>query len=166
MLMACSSGQTATCEQAFSSVPYERGFQFLYFLELQVGVELFEPFLRLWVETVSSPTRSGIHHCGAKLTSAPDTQQHKFKSVASDDFKAFFLAHFESKVAADKLAAIDWEAWFHQPGMPPVELLSKFDASLATNAAALAEKWKDHSYSPASNEIQGWSSPEIGTRER
>jgi leukotriene-A4 hydrolase len=43
----------AHCLQAFSSVPYEKGSQFLYFLELTVGgAALFEPFLKAYVNRV------------------------------------------------------------------------------------------------------------------
>ena len=42
--------------QAFSSVPYEKGSQFLYFLELTVGgPALFEPFLKAYVNKVHPP---------------------------------------------------------------------------------------------------------------
>lgn len=41
-------------DDSFSSVPYEKGFQFLFYLEILVGKDLFEPFLREWIKKVDS----------------------------------------------------------------------------------------------------------------
>lgn len=40
-------------DDSFSSIPYEKGFQFLFYLESIVGKDLFEPFLKEWVKTVT-----------------------------------------------------------------------------------------------------------------
>ena len=48
--------------QAFSSVPYEKGSQFLYFLELTVGgPALFEPFLKAYVNKVHLWLTNSLH---------------------------------------------------------------------------------------------------------
>jgi leukotriene A-4 hydrolase/aminopeptidase len=107
-------------DDAFSSVPYERGFQFLYFLELTVGgPEVFEPFLQTYVKKYAN------------------------KAVNSFEFKAYFLEYFGALSGFDqsKLEAIDWDAWYFQKGMPPVDMVDKFEASLRVKALELASQW-------------------------
>jgi leukotriene-A4 hydrolase len=127
-------------DDAFSSVPYEKGSQFLYFLELTVGgAALFEPFLKAYVNRFAN------------------------KTLVSDEFKEFFLNYFNGlpDFDASKLQAIDWNAWFTQPGMPPVDVFSKFDDSLAVQSNELAKKWltTDEPQAQASD-IEGWSTPQ------
>ena len=102
-------------DDAFSSVPYEKGFAFLYHLEQLVGGErAMNPFLRA--------------HC----------QRFAYGTVTSSTFRAFFLGYFEGKVDAAVLAAIDWDTWLHKPGMPPDP---HFDRVLVDEAEALARRW-------------------------
>ncbi len=35
---------------------------------------------------------------------------------------------------------MDWDAWFHAPGMPPVN--NSFDTTLSAAASSLAERWQ------------------------
>eukprot|EP00993_Chasmostoma_nieuportense_P005751 NODE_636_length_1991_cov_12.186695_g589_i0.p1 GENE.NODE_636_length_1991_cov_12.186695_g589_i0~~NODE_636_length_1991_cov_12.186695_g589_i0.p1 ORF type:complete len:631 (-),score=194.54 NODE_636_length_1991_cov_12.186695_g589_i0:97-1929(-) len=94
-------------DDAFSSIPYEKGFAFLFYLEgLVGGAEVMNAFLRA--------------HC----------EKYQYTSVTSQEWKEFFLTHFAHLGAA--LEAIDWQAWLHQPGPPPVEPV--FDMTLV-NAA-------------------------------
>ncbi|KAL6076840.1 Leucyl aminopeptidase yscIV [Balamuthia mandrillaris] len=132
-------------DDAFSSVPYERGFQFLFFLEQTVGgAEVFEPFFRAYVKEFSG------------------------KTVVSEEFKLFFLNYFQNlkDFDQDKLKQIDWDAWFCQPGMPPVDLLPMFDATLADASNALAKKWAsattaEEAKDVSSDDMKGWSSNQI-----
>jgi leukotriene-A4 hydrolase len=133
--------QDADPDDAFSSVPYEKGSQFLYFLELTVGgAALFEPFLQAYVKKFAHST------------------------LTSEEFKDFFLQYFNELPGFDasKLDAIDWDAWFNSPGLPPVDIVSKFDDSLAVQSNELAKKWA-LSDAPEGNEsdIQGWSTPQL-----
>jgi len=104
-------------DDAFSVVPYEKGSTLLWYLEdLVGGPEIFEPFLKSYLENF------------------------KFKSIDTDEFKAFFLKFFSHPVYKDlDLTRIDWESWFHKPGMPPYE--PKFDTSLAVPCQQLKERW-------------------------
>lgn len=78
-------------DDAFSSVPYEKGQTFLRYLESVVGgPKVFEPFLRDYFDT------------------------YKYKSIETKDFQEFFAKHF------DDVDSIDWETWLYAPGMPPV----------------------------------------------
>ena len=73
-------------------VPYEKGSTFLWYLEdLVGGAEVFEPFLKSYYNNFA------------------------YKSIDSDQFKAFFLEKFSSFEAVKQ---IDWDTWLHKPGMP------------------------------------------------
>jgi leukotriene-A4 hydrolase len=75
-------------DDAFSSVPYEKGYNFLYYLETLVGGgEVFEPFIKSWIQT------------------------HKFQCVTSKDFETFFVRCFPD-------INVDWDAWLYTPGLP------------------------------------------------
>ena len=76
----------------------EKGFNFLYYLEtLLGGNDVFEPYLKAHVERFSH------------------------KSIDTNDFKSFLYEYFSGdseKVTV--LDSVDWNAWFHGVGMPPV----------------------------------------------
>jgi len=81
-------------DDAFSSVPYEKGFNFLFYLETLVGgIANFQPFIKAYLE------------------------KFKFGCVTSDEFRQFFLSYFQSKCNSSALESIDWEAWFYKPGL-------------------------------------------------
>jgi leukotriene-A4 hydrolase len=129
-------------DDAFSRVPYERGFQFLFYLEIVVGgPALFEPFFRKYI----------LEFAG--------------KTLVSDTFKEYFLDYFNNLEDFDKskLSKIDWNAWFYQQGMPPVNMLDYFDNSLAVKADSLAKEWiKDGATNKTKEDLKGWSPQEIG----
>ncbi|CAG9857794.1 unnamed protein product [Phyllotreta striolata] len=100
-------------DEAFSTIPYEKGHTFLRYLENLVGgTDVFEPFLRTYFETF------------------------KYKSIDTDDFKAFFNDYFKNIPA---ISSIDWETWLFSPGMPPV--IPEYDTSLAIECDELLEKF-------------------------
>ena len=73
-------------------VPYEKGSTFLWYLEdLVGGAAVFEPFLKSYYSNFA------------------------YKSIDSEQFKAFFLEKFSSVEAVKE---IDWDTWLHKPGMP------------------------------------------------
>jgi aminopeptidase N len=76
-------------DEAFSVVPYEKGYLFLRTIEGAVGREKFDVILKSWL------------------------QAHRFGSANTDDF----IAHLE-KTAPGVLARIDAKAWLDQPGVP------------------------------------------------
>lgn len=121
-------------DDAFSSVPYEKGFHFLTYLEGLVGGEaVMNPFLRA--------------HC----------DKFKYSTTTSEEWKTFFLQYFEAKGLADKLKAIDWDTWFYKPGPPCVT--NKFDTSLVDTATALATKLA--SGADVNIDITGWACAQI-----
>eukprot|EP00048_Salpingoeca_helianthica_P016503 m.232660 g.232660 ORF g.232660 m.232660 type:complete len:609 (-) comp18819_c0_seq1:206-2032(-) len=101
-------------DDAFSSIPYEKGFYFLFYLEqLLGGPDVFDKYLRAHVE------------------------KHAYQSITTDQWRAFLYEYFADK--KDVLDAIDWHAWLHTPGMPPV--VNQYDDSLAVAARLLADVW-------------------------
>uniref|UniRef100_A0A8B9FLM7 Leukotriene A-4 hydrolase n=1 Tax=Amazona collaria TaxID=241587 RepID=A0A8B9FLM7_9PSIT len=77
---------------AYSSVPYEKGFALLFYLEqLLGGPDIFIGFLKAYV------------------------QQFAYKSVITEDWKKFLYSYFKDKV--DVLDKVDWNSWFHAPGI-------------------------------------------------
>ncbi|KAK4499110.1 hypothetical protein PRZ48_009622 [Zasmidium cellare] len=103
-------------DDAFSSIPYEKGFNFLYYLEKLVGIEKWNKFIPHYFT------------------------EYKERSVDSYEFKATLLSFFESDEAASKkLTEVDWDTWFYAPGYPPKP---KFDTELADMCYDLADKWE------------------------
>jgi len=104
-------------DDAFSSVPYEKGHTLLYYLEtLLGGPSVFEPWLLAYIE------------------------RFKFKSLNTSQWKAFLFEFFADRPEKTALLAkVDWEAWLRQPGMPPVK--PAFDTSLLDACTRLSKKW-------------------------
>lgn len=108
-------------DDAFSKVPYEKGHTLLYYLEsLLGGPSVFEPWLHAYI------------------------QHFKYKSISTAQWKEFLLGFFadkpEKKAILDK---VDWEAWLHSTGMPPVK--PAFNTSLLDACTNLAKKWLEAS---------------------
>lgn len=64
-------------DDSFSSVPYEKGHSFLFYLEQMLGgAEKFDPFLRSYLD------------------------KFKYKSIVSTDWKAYLYEYFADKKEA------------------------------------------------------------------
>ncbi|XP_054153154.1 leukotriene A-4 hydrolase-like isoform X2 [Oppia nitens] len=101
-------------EDAFSSVPYEKGHTFLFYLEqLLGGPQVFEPFLK-----------SYINH-------------FKYQSIETNDFKEYLENYFKDKT--DILSKVEWDLWLHSTGMPPI--IPDYDKSLSKMCTELTNKW-------------------------
>jgi leukotriene-A4 hydrolase len=75
-----------------------KGLTFLRYLEnLFGGPEIFEPFLRSYLE------------------------KFKYQSLVTQDFKQFLYEYF-NKDYSNELGKIDWDAWLYGEGMPPVSI--------------------------------------------
>ncbi|KAL4889116.1 leukotriene A-4 hydrolase [Aspergillus ambiguus] len=125
-------------DDAFSSIPYEKGFNFLFHLETLVGKQKFDRF---------------IPHYFTKF---------KGKSVDSYEFKTTVLDFFQSDAEASKLLnELDWDTWFYAPGLPPKP---KFDTSLVDVVYDLAKKWKsipESSFKPQPSDIKDLTGNQI-----
>ena len=106
-------------DDVFSLIPYEKGFNLLFYLEkILGGPRVFEPYVKKHVEEFSH------------------------KSITTDDFKDFLYDYFGKYDGGSKLKileSVDWEAWFHKPGMPPVDIT--YDRVLADKCQHLADQW-------------------------
>lgn len=101
-------------DDAFSTVPYEKGFNLLYHIEQAVGgPSVFDGF---------------IPHYFAKF---------RYQSLDTYQFLDILYAYFaEYKSALD---SINWHAWLFEPGMPPVK--PNFDTTLVDQCYQLADRW-------------------------
>lgn len=122
-------------DEAFSGIPYEKGFNLLFYLESLVGTSEFESFAKEYLNNF------------------------KNKTVSSGEFREFFCSHFNSVPAVKKL---DWNAIFYGRGMP--KYTSDFSNPLSEIAVYLAEKWiawntkGDSPWGISQGDLDGWSS--------
>ena len=119
-------------DDAFSSVPYEKGMNFLIYLEGVVGGDTkMNPFLRAYCE------------------------KFKFKAVTAEAFRDFFMSYFASKgVDKTKLNSIEWDQWWNTTGMP--YKANTFDTSLA-DASVAAANGIMKGIIPDAKRVAGWS---------
>lgn len=102
-------------DEAFSSVPYEKGFNFLFYLENLIGgINEFDPFIKHYFTKYSK------------------------KSLDTFQFLDTLFDFYPTK--RQLLESVDWETWLFTPGMPPKP---EFDTTLANNVYKLANKWID-----------------------
>ena len=124
-------------DESYSAVAYEKGFTLLLYLERLVGTSEFEAFFKSYIARFASHT------------------------LTSEEFKDFFMDHFKSK--KDAISQIDWNTWFHKPGMPPV--IPELDKTLATDSQNLASLWlavdREGKTPPTTNAVAKWSSLQI-----
>ena len=120
-------------DDAFSSIPYEKGAQLLLHLERTVGgLEIFTPYIKAYLSRFT-----GL------AISTEDWLNH---------FNEYWSAFPEQKKALDK---VDWDSWLNGEGLTlPVKL--EFDTSLADASYALANRWNE-----ARNSTSHFSSKDI-----
>ena len=125
-------------DDAFSSIPYEKGYTFLSYLESQVGKDKWNRFIPHYFTTFA---------------------RH---SLDTYEFQANLLSFFESDpVASEALDKVDWDAWFYGPGLPPKP---KFDTSLVDVCYELSSKWENmesEKFEPNAQDIKGWAANQI-----
>ncbi|KEP52053.1 leukotriene-A4 hydrolase [Rhizoctonia solani 123E] len=109
-------------DDAYSSVPYEKGSNFLLYLErLLGGLDVFLPYARDYVNTFRG------------------------RSIRTEEWKAHLFDYFEKHGGEDKLKllnSVDWQAWLYGEGTKlPVKV--EYDTTLAEEAYRLAVKWDE-----------------------
>lgn len=122
-------------DDAFSSVPYEKGFNFLYYLADQIvgSIPRFEKFLYHYFTVFCQ------------------------KTVNSAEMKKCFLEYFAD---VEKTKEIDWDSWFNVEGDLIVK--NNFENTLNVAANALCEKWTSGAEGTfAKSDIEGWSSTQL-----
>ncbi|CAD8186935.1 unnamed protein product [Paramecium octaurelia] len=90
-------------DDSFSKIPYEKGYQFLSYLESIVGEADFQSMLRAYLV------------------------QYKYQSIDQQEFQNFLLRYLYEKQVDDystKRYKIleNWNKWVYSPGLPPVIL--------------------------------------------
>ena len=122
-------------DDAFSSIPYEKGYTFLSYLEKQVTKEKWNQYIPHYFTTFAR------------------------QSLDSYDFKANLLSFFASDTTASKaLSDVDWDYWFYAPGLPPKP---DFDTSLVDVCYNLASQWETAEFQPKQKDIKGWSANQV-----
>lgn len=127
-------------DDAFSSIPYEKGFHFLYYIERLITRKKFDTF---------------IPHYFTKW---------RGRSLDSYDFKSTLLEFFEMDVEVSaKLEKIEWDTWFYKPGLPPKP---DFDTKLLDAVNHLADKWEtlsngEKGFQPSSKDVEGLSANQV-----
>ncbi|KAN0071960.1 Peptidase family M1 domain containing protein [Elaphomyces granulatus] len=125
-------------DDAFSTVPYEKGFTFLFHLEKLLGIQNFDKFI--------------VHYFTI----------FKGKSLDSHEFKSSILDFFSADAQASNLLChLDWDKWFYSTGLPPEP---KFDTSLVERIYELARKWQTlpaSSFRPAETDLKGLLSNQL-----
>ena len=128
-------------DEAFSSVPYEKGFNTLHYLEGKVGTPLFEAFAKAYL------------------------QKFKCGTVTSGEFKDCFIDYIQEKgtpAAINAIKAIDWTALYHTRGIPKDP--HDFSNKLMDQVKDLADRWihnfksNDTSSNFSSKDLAEWSS--------
>ncbi|KAK0720797.1 peptidase family M1-domain-containing protein [Lasiosphaeris hirsuta] len=133
----CISHKGIDPDDAFSTVPYEKGFHFVFYLDRLVGRENFDKFIPFYFTRWTN------------------------KSLDSFEFRDTFLEFFGTPEYAslkDKISEIDWEGRFFTPGLPPKP---EFDTSLADVCYELAEKWKGTDFTPGASDISSWTGNQV-----
>lgn len=133
----CISHKGIDPDDAFSTVPYEKGFHFIYYLDRLVGRQNFDKFIPYYFGKWAN------------------------KSLDSFEFKDTFLEFFGAPDYAslkDKISEIDWEGRFYNTGLPPKP---EFDTSLVDVCYELAKKWKQADFKPSASDIASWTGNQI-----
>lgn len=121
-------GDLKNPDDAFSKIPYEKGFQFLLYLENTIGEEVFRGFLRFFMRKFS------------------------YKSVDTDDFIESFKEYMEQKLGKPQAESIFtkilWDEWLKKPGYPPKQLdikVEDFDEAKVLAGKFINEKEEENS---------------------
>jgi len=100
-------------DTVFTSVPYTKAQQFLFFLEDRFGRERFDAFVRQYFADFA------------------------FQSVNTDQFRTYLQANLLAKYAGVvSLAEVD--EWLYQPGLPDTMRIPEVDAFVKVDAAVAA----------------------------
>jgi len=107
-------------DDSFSTVPYEKGFQLLYYMETELlGADNMQKLLRQYITKFS-------------LTSV---NYMDFKG----EFEAFVDATYEAAEATTIKGKMDWETWVKSPGLAPVFL--DFTTPALNESSDLADQY-------------------------
>ena len=125
----CPDLENVDPDDAFSIIPYEKGFHLLRYLEDVVGGHAnFAPFVQAYIK------------------------EYAHKTLNSYEFRDFYLSFFTD---VPNTAQINWDEWFRGTGMPPVD--NKFDDTLAQAVIQLRNKWiQTRGENCSGDDIKNW----------
>jgi leukotriene-A4 hydrolase len=158
-------------DHAFSSVPYEKGFNLLNYLETIIGTENFDQFAKAYIDKFKFGTVStgefrdffvqfvqdlvnNLNNPNAadEKEDGAGNKRNKRNKKKGESVGGKSLTPSKSFVSANlailrKVEELDWNALFLTPGMPTYPI--DFSNSLANAAHDLAQKWisSRHSHS-------------------
>lgn len=124
-------------DDAFSTVPYEKGSTFLRYLETLLGRESWDKFIPFYF------------------------QKFKQQSLDTDMFVETLYEFFRDKKHV--LDGVDWKLWLEAPGLPPKP---DFDESIAKHCYDLSDQWAtaaetgDFSFAAKSN-VEDWTALQL-----
>ncbi|KAJ9110685.1 hypothetical protein QFC19_001514 [Naganishia cerealis] len=109
-------------DDGFSTVPYDKGSNFLLHIERQLGgLEVFRPYIKAYIQKFSG-----------NVVTTEEWRSHLYD---------FFGKQENGKEYIKKLDEIKWDEWLHGSGDDlPVDM--KYDESLAQQCYELANRWK------------------------
>ncbi|KAF4623043.1 hypothetical protein D9613_001552 [Agrocybe pediades] len=109
-------------DDAYSSIPYEKGANFILHLERTLGgLDVFLPYVKDYVETFIG------------------------KSITTAQWKEHLYSYWEKHGGPEKVKALDnvkWDAWLYGEGVELPEKM-EYDLTLADKAYALAKRWHE-----------------------
>lgn len=103
-------------DNAFSNVPYEKGFQLLTYLESLIGEDLFQKFLQTYILKFSQQSITTIE--------------------LRQTWESFIHDNFEGAKVNQILSEVDWETWLYKSELAPVPL--DFETDMSREAVSLA----------------------------
>ena len=113
-------------DDGFSTIPYEKGYQFLVYLEERVGEDLFREVMSKYIDT------------------------YKYKSVDWTDFKKIYEEHVTEKLnrrnARKILNGIDWNKWVTEKGFPTYKM--EFKSKYTGEVEDLIQQFLDNKEKP------------------
>ncbi|WVO17684.1 leukotriene A-4 hydrolase/aminopeptidase [Cryptococcus depauperatus] len=125
-------------DEGYCQVPYEKGANFLYYLEQTVGgLDIFIPYMRDYIKTFEG------------------------FAITTEQWRAHLFEYFENVQGGNdivrKLGKVDWDEWLHGDG-PDLCVDIKYDDTLSKACYDLAEKW---SVARQSNDFSGFSANDV-----
>ena len=113
-------------DDGMTDVPYEKGYALLRLIEKQVGRPKFDAFLRGYFDHFA------------------------FQSITTETFKAYIT----KELLGPEQAAVDLDAWIHQPGLPADALIPQSDKFALVDQQIM--RWEEGAPAKALT-VAGWS---------
>ncbi|CAK74683.1 unnamed protein product (macronuclear) [Paramecium tetraurelia] len=108
-------------DDSFSTIPYERGFQLLYYLEKQINETRFQQLLKAWL------------------------QEYEYKSADESDFYRFMILWLKVQLSAEEFTTVKksidnvYTKWVYDYGQPPIQ--ETFENPASKDVLQLVNAW-------------------------